>query len=72
VAIVFKDLHKLVSHSQQENTTNQIFKTARQTFLGVGQTAAQARRHKNRWGLLFNHIIGLPQKDGNDKPLSCQ
>ncbi len=29
----------------------------------------QARRHKNRRRLLYNHIIGLSQKDGNDKPL---
>jgi hypothetical protein len=35
----------------------------------MGSEAAQARRYQNKGRLLFYHIIGLPTKEGREKPL---
>jgi hypothetical protein len=68
--IVFKDLQKLVSHSQQENTRKDLF----QRLQGKSFWIWDKQQHKledirTNGDCCFNHIIGLPQKDGIDKPL---
>jgi hypothetical protein len=72
VAIVFKDLHKLVSQSQQQqqNIRKELF----QRLQGKAFWIWDKQQHKledikTDGECCFNHIIGLPQKDGNDKPL---
>jgi hypothetical protein len=70
LAIVFKDLEKLVSHSPQENTRKELF----QRLQGKPFWIWDKQQHKledirTDGDCCFNHIIGLPQKDGNDKPL---
>ena len=70
MAIVFKELQKLVSHSQQENTRKELF----DRLQGKPFWIWDVQEHKledvrTNGGCCFNHIIGLPQKDGNDKPL---
>jgi hypothetical protein len=70
VAIVFKDLQKLVSKSQQENITKELF----QRLQGKPFWIWDQQQHKlediiTNGACCFNHMIGLPQKDGNDKPL---
>jgi hypothetical protein len=70
VAIVFKDLQKLVSKSQQENTRKELF----QRLQGKPFWIWDKQQHKLEdirasGDCCFNHILGLPQKDGNDKPL---
>jgi hypothetical protein len=70
VAIVFKDLQKLVSHSQQESRCRELS----QRLQGKPFWIWDKQQHKQEdirtnGDCCFNHIIGLPQKDGNDKPL---
>ena len=70
MAIVFKDLQKLVSKSQQENTRKELF----QRLQGKPFWIWDKQQHKLEdirasGDCCFNHILGLPQKDGNDKPL---
>ncbi|MFL6424145.1 MAG: hypothetical protein ACJ71R_11210 [Nitrososphaeraceae archaeon] len=68
--MTFKDLQKLASHSQKENTTKQLF----QRLYGKPFWIWDKQQHKQEYirtdgDCCFNHIIGLPQKDGFDKPL---
>jgi hypothetical protein len=70
VAIVFKDLQKLVSKSEQENRSKELF----QMLHGKPFWIWDKQQHKQEdittdGDCCFNHIIGLPQKDGDDKPL---
>jgi hypothetical protein len=70
VAIVFKDLHRLVSQSQQQHDQNKLFQRLQDKPFWIWDK----QRHKledikTDGDCCFNHIIGLPQKDGNDKPL---
>jgi hypothetical protein len=73
VAIVFKDLQKLVSHSlQQQQKQHQ--KILFQRLQGKPFWIWDKEQHKledikTNGDCCFNHIIGLPQKDGFDKPL---
>jgi hypothetical protein len=70
VVIVFKDLQKLVSHSPQENTRKELF----QRLQGKPFWIWDKQQHKledirTDGDCCFNHIIGLPQKNGVYKPL---
>jgi hypothetical protein len=68
--VVFKDLQKLVSQSQRQNTRKELF----QRLQGKPFWIWDKQQHKQEdartdGDCCFNHIIGLPQKDGIDKPL---
>jgi hypothetical protein len=70
VTVVFKDLQKLVSHSQRENTAKELF----QRLQGKPFWIWNIEEHKQEdirtdGDCCFNHIIGLPQKNGIDQSL---
>ena len=70
MAIVFKDLHKLVSHSQRENTRKELFQRLQNKRFWIWNIEEHKQEDiKTNGDCCFNHIIGLPQKDGNDKAL---
>jgi hypothetical protein len=70
VAIVFKDLHKLASHSQQENIKKELFKRLKdKPFWIWDKQQHKLEDIKTDGDCCFNHIIGLPSKDTVDKPL---
>ncbi|MFL6358547.1 MAG: hypothetical protein ACJ72V_04275 [Nitrososphaeraceae archaeon] len=70
MTIVFKDLQKLVSHSQQESTHKELFQRLQgKPFWIWDKQQHKLEDIKTDGDCCFNHIIGLPQKDGNDKPL---
>ena len=70
MAIVFKDLQKLVSHSHQENTRKDLFQRLQDKPFWVWNIEEHKQEDITTNGLCcFNHIIGLPQKNGNDKPI---
>jgi hypothetical protein len=70
VAIVFKELHKLASHSQQENKSKELFQRLQgKSFWIWDKDEHKLEDIKTDGDCCFNHITGLPQKDGNDKPL---
>jgi hypothetical protein len=67
--LTFKDLHKLVSQSQRENTRKELF----QRLLNKPFWIWDKQQHKQEdirtdGDCCFNHIIGLPQRNGMDKP----
>ena len=70
MAIVFKDLHKLVSQQQQENIRKELF----QRLQGKPFWIWDVQQHKledikTDGDCCFNHIIGLPTKDGVEKAM---
>jgi hypothetical protein len=71
--IVFKDLQKLVSsHSQQqqENKRKELFERLQGKPFWIWNI--EERKHQDvitNGDCCFNHIIGLPQRDGQDKHL---
>jgi hypothetical protein len=68
--IAFKDLHKLVSPSQQENTRKELFQRLQdKPFLIWDKQQHNLEDARTDGERCFNHMISLPQKDGNDKPL---
>jgi hypothetical protein len=68
VAVVFKDLHKLASRSQQENTRKELFARLQDKPFWVWDKQQHKQEDIRTDGeCCFNHIIGLPQKDGLDK-----
>jgi hypothetical protein len=70
VAIVFKDLQKLVSHPQQENKSKELFQRLKDKPFWIWDKQQHKQEDIRTDGdCCFNHIIGLPQKDGTDKPL---
>jgi hypothetical protein len=70
VAIVFKDLHKLVSQSQQENTRKELFQRLQGKLFWIWNVEEHKQEDIRTNDLCcFNHIIGLPHKDSVDKPL---
>lgn len=70
--MMFKDLHKLLQQQEQEQQA-----THRELFTrlqGKPFWIWNIEEHKQQYASIdgdccFNHIIGLPQKDGTDKPL---
>jgi hypothetical protein len=70
VAIVFKDLHKLISQQQQENTRKEPFERLQGKPFWIWDKQQHKQEDiRTNGDCCFNHIVGLPQKDGNDKPL---
>lgn len=70
MTIVFKDLQRLVSQQQKENSRKELFARLQEKPFWVWDK--QQHKHEDirtDGDCCFNHIIGLPQKDGNDKPL---
>jgi hypothetical protein len=72
--LLFKDLHKFVqSQEQQQEITNnskQLFQRLRNKefwFWDIEEHKAEYQRTDS--DCCFNHIIGLPQKNGQHKPL---
>jgi hypothetical protein len=71
--VVFKDLQKLVQHSQQqeeENTSKELFRILQGKPFWIWNIQEHRQEDiKTNGDCCFNYIIGLPQKDGLDKPL---
>ena len=68
--ILFKDLHKLVSQQQREHTTKEVFARLQdKPFWIWDKQQHKLQGIKTDGDCCMNHIIGLPQKDGTDKPL---
>jgi hypothetical protein len=69
-SVLFKDLHKLVSSQQRENTRKELYQRLQDKHFWIWSREEHRRADAlTDGGCYFNHIIGLPQKDGNDKPL---
>jgi hypothetical protein len=68
--IIFKDLQKLVSQQQQEKACNDLYDRLINKPFWIWDKEQHKQEDINTNGeCCFNHIIGLPQKDGIDKPL---
>jgi hypothetical protein len=68
--IVFKDLQKLVSQSQQQQHQNKLFQRLQDKAFWIWDKQQHKLQDIRTDGeCCFNHIIGLPQKEGIDKPL---
>jgi hypothetical protein len=68
--IVFKDLQKLVSKQQQESIRKELFSRLQDKAFWVWDKEQHKQEDIRANGhCCFNHIIGLPQKYGIDKPL---
>ncbi|MFL6432366.1 MAG: hypothetical protein ACJ71O_01365, partial [Nitrososphaeraceae archaeon] len=68
--VVFKDLQKLVSHSQQENTRKELFQRLQDKPFWIWDIEEHKQEDINTNGdCCFNHIIGLPTKEGMEKAM---
>jgi hypothetical protein len=71
--VLFKDLQKRVSQSKQhgkENTRNELYDRLNNKPIWIWDIEEQKQEDIRTDGdCCFNHIIGLPQKDGVDKPM---
>jgi hypothetical protein len=74
-AELFKDLQKLVSSAQQQQRAkykayNQLLQRLENKPFWIWDKEEHRQEDKRTDGdCCFNHIIGLPQKDGVDQPL---
>ena len=67
--MTFKDLQKLVSQQQQEKARNELYyRLINKQFWIWDKEQHKQEDIRTDGECCFNHIIGLPQKDGNDKP----
>jgi hypothetical protein len=65
---LFKDLHKLVA--SQQSIHKELFQRLYNKPFWIWSKEEHMQEYAMTNGsCCFNHIIGLPQKDGNDKPL---
>jgi hypothetical protein len=74
VAIVFKDLQKLVSHSQhqlqKENTSKELFQRLQDKPFWIWDKQQHKQEDiRTNGDCCFNHIIGLPTKEGVEKAM---
>jgi hypothetical protein len=70
VTVVFKDLQKLVSKQQAENSRKELFQRMYNKPFWIWNIEEHKQEDiRNNGDCCFNHIIGLPQKDGIDKLL---
>jgi hypothetical protein len=70
VAIVFKDLYKLVSNSKQENTRKELFERLQgKPFWIWDKQQHKLEDIRTDGDCCFNHIIGLPTKEGEEKAI---
>jgi hypothetical protein len=69
-SVLFRDLQKLVSAQQRENTTKELFQRlqGKPFWIWNIEDHKQEDIRTNR-NCCFNHIIGLPQKDAVARPL---
>jgi hypothetical protein len=70
--IAFKDLQKLVRDSQQQENirSKELFQRLQNKPFWIWDKQQHKQEDIRTDGdCCFNHIIGLPQKDGIDKPL---
>jgi hypothetical protein len=70
--MMFKDLHKLLQQQEQEQQTThkELFTRLQGKPFWIWDKQQHKQEHARTEGdCCFNHIIGLPQKDGIDKPL---
>jgi hypothetical protein len=68
VAPLFKDLQKLVSAQQQEKARNELYdRLINKPFWIWSKEEHKQEDIRTDGDCCFNHIIGLPQKDGQDK-----
>jgi hypothetical protein len=69
-SVAFKDLQKLVSQQQQAKARNDLYDRLIKKPFWIWDREQHKQQDINTDGeCCFNHIIGLPQKDGIDKPL---
>src|SRR4051812_30266994 len=67
---MFKDLHKLVAEQQQPEARKALFDRLRNKPFWIWNIGEHKQEHARTDGeCCMQHIIGLPQKDGHDKPL---
>jgi len=70
VTVLFKDLQKLVAAHQKESTRKELFTRLQDKPFWIWDIDQHKQEDIRTDGdCCFNHIIGLPQKDGIDKPL---
>ena len=70
MAIVFKDLHKLVSNSQQENKSKEFFQKLKdKPFWIWDKEEHKLEDIRTDRDCCFNHIIGLATKGGEEKAI---
>ncbi|MFL6341665.1 MAG: DEAD/DEAH box helicase family protein [Nitrososphaeraceae archaeon] len=70
MAIVFKDLQRLVSQSQQQNSRKELFQRLQgKPFWIWDKQQHKLEDIKTNGNCCFNHIIGLPTKDGVEKAM---
>jgi hypothetical protein len=68
--VTFKDLQKLVESQSQPGQTSPLFdRLANKPFWYWDQQQHKQQDIKTKGDCCFNHIIGLPTKDGHDMPL---
>ena len=68
--IVFKDLHKLVSQSQQQNKSKELFERLKDKPFWIWDKQQHKQEDIRTDGdCCFNHIIGLPTKEGIEKAI---
>jgi len=65
--VVFNGLQKLVQQSQQENTRKELFQKLQNKPFWIWNIAEHKQEDiKTNGDCCFNHIIGLPQRNGID------
>jgi hypothetical protein len=71
--VTFRDLQKLIesnqSQSQSPEQTKAFQRLRDKKFWHWDKVSHQEAEKKNRGDCCFNHIIGLPRKDGIEKPM---
>jgi len=68
-SVLFRDLHNLVSQQQREHTRKELYQRLQGKPFWIWHIEQHKQEDINTDGeCCFNHIIGLPQKDGIDKP----
>jgi len=69
-SVLFKDLQKLVSKQQHESTHKELFQRLNNKPFWIWDIEEHRQEDiRTNGDCCFNHIIGLPQKDGVDKPM---
>jgi hypothetical protein len=67
--LTFKDLKKRVSLEVAQQQSKLLERLQNKTFWIWNVDEHKREDIKTNGDCCFNHIVGLPQKDGNDKPL---
>jgi hypothetical protein len=67
--MMFKDLQKLVQSQSDSAQVEILQRLKNKEFWIWDKQQHKLEDLRNNGDCCFNHIIGLPQKDGNDKPL---